>query len=379
MRGDPLATIAGRAVGERLLPAAATPEESREVLEKARRHGVRLVGDGLPTITDYIAWCHAVNFQFTFLCTGDFGAGKTTLAAWLAYYVYGRGRPGPEGWAEAEKYFVYNIEDVDRLREEAARRGRLPLLIVDDAPLQLNSREFNSPAQRLFMRSYQTIREYANTVIFIANNPDEIDVSIRKKANGVIFVLSPLVMMRYPRLRALVSRARAVRAAWFCLLMRLPSYEDPTRSYRYYVPIHGPDRPFIYAPLPPDVEERLRRKKMLATERVDRMRNVLAVRKPKGFRELNNTLSSIEKRVLKALVAAEGRPLAPRELASLLGLPEKAVYQALLTLHSVTPALAVESRAGWEPSASGCAFVEQLREIEEREARSVERDLEWDA
>jgi hypothetical protein len=373
MARSPLAEIASRAVGGRLLEAGQDVAVESLAPGRARGRGAGLyVSDGRPTIVDYIAWCHAVNFQFTFLVTGEFGAGKSTLAAWLARYFYG-------SWEEAERHFVYNIEDVDRLRAEAASRGRLPLIVVDDAPLQLNSREFNSPAQRLFMRSYQTVREYANTVLFVANNPEEIDVSIRKKVNGVIYVLSPLVMARYPELRAMLDRTGGrVRAAWFCILMRLPDREDPTKSYRYYVPVHGPERPFIYSPLPPDVEERLRRKKMMATERVDRLRNVLSVRRPRSFRELSGTLSAAEKRVLRCLVALHderGGPVPAREVALRAGLPEAAVAESLLNLHSVSPALALESAGGWEPSSAGRSFAEMLGEAAARAEERAEEDL----
>jgi len=367
------------------------PLTSRERLEVVRassemgiRNGAYAAPDDRPTLIDYIAWCHVQNFQFTWLCVGEFGSGKSTLLAWLLYYFYGWGKPPEEGWREAMKYTVYNIEDVDVLRELAEKRGRLPLIVVDDASLQLHSREFNSPMQRMFMRSYQTIREYANTVIFALNVPKEIDVSIREKVNGLIYVLSPLDMlkyMNYDSYRRIAKRCGSqFRVAWFCIFSRRPDYSDPIQTYKYYTPIHGPDWPFIFFPLPKTVEKALREKKLAATKRVDYMRSVMLVRNPKNFRILNQTLSSMDKRILRALChlyAESGEAVKTKTLLESTGLTANELRHYLMSLYSVSPSLVIQiDEDTWRPTMAGIEFSQQLEEIESGLARAVQEEEE---
>jgi hypothetical protein len=373
-------------ISEEAVEVPLSEAEKRDIIKTSKKMRVRGYAykplDDLPTLVDYIAWCHVQNFQFTWLCVGDFGSGKSTLLAWLLYYFYGWGRQ--DGWDEAMKYMVYNIEDIDELRDEAAKRGRLPLIVVDDAGLQLFSREFNSPMQRMFMRSYQTIREYANTVIFALNTPEEIDVSIRKKVNGVITVISPLDMLKYmdsdENHRRLHERfGNSYRIAWFCTLSRRPDREDPTRSFRYYTPIHGPHRPFIFTPLPREVEEKFRKKKIMATRRVDYMRSVIMVKNPKHFSILNRTLTSLDKKLLKSLCflfAEKKAPLTILEISKAVGLTQKQTEEVLLSLYSTQPALAIEAEPGaWKPTVAGIAFNQQLQEVEGEGAVAVPKAL----
>ena len=275
------------AVKESLAAAAARAGAGRRRIARFLK-----LGEGL-TIIDIINLAHKQDLGYTWFCVGQRGSGKTTLAALLLYAIYG-------SWEACVKYLVYDLEELDLIKEACAESGvKAPLVVFDDAAMHLNNRRSWDPDIREFVRSYATMREYVNTVIFVTHDIEAVDSALRRDVNGILFPLNIMDVMPSP------TSMGGRRIALFSLIKSVPDLRDPLRSFRYRIPIHSLENPIYFHELPPNVKAMLVEKKKASTMRIDIARTEMAIRDPEILRQLDMGMYKHHKALLRVLYAME--------------------------------------------------------------------------
>ncbi|MEM4449312.1 MAG: hypothetical protein QXQ33_00610 [Nitrososphaerota archaeon] len=321
-------------------------------------------------IIDLILYAYNERYQFTWMTWGEMGAGKSTLMGWLLYAIYG-------DWDKVLKYMVYGVKNFEEIITQLRESGkRLPLLVIDDAALQLFNRNFNETEQRRFMQMYQVIREFCSTVVYCAPYAEEIDTSIRRKTNGVITVIAKpekeFILNRYlppnrrTALESAVGRNGELFLAWFCLLRHYADPRDPRRTRLVYFKIHGPDplTSIIYPPLPSDIKNEIDKKKIEA-EAIITTLNQQKYREINRFRRLNSMLSSSDKTVLEALIKAWENDgigyLRPEDIKHYL--PDYHIQKIIMSLRTLSGhGLVINEGTTWKPTATGIDYINILKE-----------------
>ncbi|MEM3447269.1 MAG: hypothetical protein QXP38_00085 [Nitrososphaerota archaeon] len=350
-------------------------EEARHAKIRRPRHVARLLrlGEGV-TIFDLIMLAHRYDLGYTWFCIGQRGSGKTTLAALLLYAVYG-------SWDSAKEHLVYDLEELDAIKERYSAGEKAPLVVFDDAALHLNNRRSWDPDIREFVRSYATIREYMNTVIFVAHDIEAVDSALRRDINGILFPTNVMDILPVP---SYMFGGR--RVALFSLIKTVPDLRDPLRSFRYRIPIHDLNSPIYFHELPPDVKAIFIAKKKASTDRVDISRTEMSVKNPEVVKLLDAEMWRHHKALLKILQQLENdgkskpKPIEIlqyirgldhncEEAAALRGVTENMLIRYLKDLTAtVKPMILGDPVNGYFITRQGHAFLEFLkRQEEERE------------
>ena len=117
---------------------------------------------------------------------GRKGKGKSTLALWLAYYVYG-------DWNKVLENLHFMPEEIEsKLREARKKKDFIPTLVWDDAAafLRFIPRTYFSEAMERLKSIYETIRTSCPLIIFTAASPKRLAPFVRDDPTVVVRVFS---------------------------------------------------------------------------------------------------------------------------------------------------------------------------------------------
>lgn len=232
------------------------------------------VGDGI-TITDVLDYAKEEDVQHIFQWWGPKGAGKTNGLGWLLMYVY-------RDWEKVVDHIVYRWDDLKQLLKEYEEKGEVcPVVGLDDAGIHFSAYQWSDRDLKIFANWLKGAREFVKVIIFTTPRPNDVISILRYHSTGEVFSFDK-------------------GEAEFYLYDWRIDFERPNTAYFRKIPIHSRyyGTVFTYPKIPSEVEERIRKKKILALK-INQAKELEKIVNLKNFRELDSQILRIEKRLLR--------------------------------------------------------------------------------
>lgn len=199
-------------------------------------------------------------YDITFIAA-EIGAGKSCYAAKLVRWHLRR------GWTVYSNDFILGAGRIDVKRLETCCAPEKSLIILDEASLDMNSRNFAKTALVL-IEYFKMSRHYKNKLILISQTFGDTDKQIRDLAARIYFI-RPIFADTWPGLLSMPVRVRGKLGIGLdgqpCMQYKIGHIGMPyflPRYYRYFHSFSRTPRPVIDwvpweppAPLPPAAAE----------------------------------------------------------------------------------------------------------------------------
>jgi len=250
------------------------------------------------------------SFQ-AFAVWGDRGAGKSTCALQLGYYVFSKLYPDEkpeEIWKMVLDHVVFSINEFDHIvkkydqefsDERYGFKGyydhtyRIPWIYWDDAGLHGSRYFWYQLDMRNFASFLDVIRVYNKIFMYSAPSVGRVIKSLRDEfLTGEIWIPKKAVKLPDGTLKIIYGQA------WFIYYSRVPDFFKPGREFviKEYIDAYG--QPFTFKKLPPEVEKKYNLRKQQAIQDLQTARKNILMRKKKFVKEVEETLMPIERTLL---------------------------------------------------------------------------------
>lgn len=190
-----------------------------------------LVGVGIVVVQLLSIWWHKRHpkYDITFIAA-EIGAGKSCYAAKLAR-DYMR-----KGWKVYSNDFILGAGRIDVEQLKTMCAPEKSLIILDEASLEMNSRQFAKTALVL-IEYFKTCRHFKNKLVLISQTFGDTDKQIRELASKIYFI-RPLFADTFPGLVSMPVRVRGKLGIGLdgqpCMQYRIGRVGMPYFLPRYY-------------------------------------------------------------------------------------------------------------------------------------------------